>query len=156
MTMNRRERQAAILRLIANKEIGTQSELVDALRAEGHDVVQTTVSRDITDLGLVKVRGANGRLVYAQQGAADADRLRELHAAMSRWAIGVDANDTAVVVFTPRGYASALAESIDDARHPHVMATIAGDNTILVLPAAGVSAPALRDELRDQLLEGAA
>jgi len=156
VTAHRRERHGAILRLIRERQISTQAELVDALRAAGYEAVQTTVSRDIGELGLVKVRAPNGRLVYAPAGSADLDRLRELEGAFRRWALAIDANDTLVVVFTPRGFAAALAEAIDESNHPHVLATVAGDNTILVVPAAGVSAPALREELSRHLLEGAA
>ena len=156
MTAHRRERQGAILRLIRERQISTQAELADALREAGYEAVQTTVSRDVTELGLVKVRAPNGRLVYAPAGAADPDRLRELEGAFRRWALAIDANDTLVVVFTPRGFAAALAEAIDESNHPHVLATVAGDNTILVVPAAGISAPALREELSRHLLEGAA
>ena len=156
MTAHRRERQGAILRLIREHQIATQAELADALREAGHEVVQTTVSRDISELGLVKVRAANGRLVYAQAGAADLDRLRELELAFRRWALSIEANDSLVVVFTPRGFSAALAEALDESNHPHVLATVAGDNTILVIPAAGVTAAALREELSRHLLEGAA
>ena len=62
--MNRPERHAAILRLVRERPISTQTELADALRSEGHEVVQTTVSRDVHELGLVKVRHATGRLAY--------------------------------------------------------------------------------------------
>jgi len=156
VTAHRRERQGAILRLIRERPISTQSELADALREAGYEAVQTTVSRDVAELGLVKVRAPNGRLVYAPAGAADVDRLRELESAFRRWALAIDSNDTLVVVFTPRGFSAALAEAIDEANHPHVLATVAGDNTILVVPAAGVSAPALREELSRHLLEGVA
>jgi transcriptional regulator of arginine metabolism len=156
MTAHRRERQGAILRLIRERPISTQSELADALHDAGYEAVQTTVSRDVAELGLVKVRAPNGRLVYAPAGAADLDRLRELEAAFRRWALAIDANDSLVVVFTPRGFAAALAEAIDESNHQHVLATVAGDNTILVVPAAGVSAPALREELSGHLLEGVA
>ena len=154
--MNRNERHAAILRLVREQPLSTQSELADALRAEGHEVVQTTVSRDIAELGLVKVRVSSGKLVYKQSGTADLDRLRELEAAFRRWALSIEASDALVVVFTPRGFSAPLAEAIDESKHPSVLATVAGDNTIIVVPAAGVSAPALRDELGRHLLEGAA
>ncbi len=156
MTAHRRERQGAILRLIRERQISTQTELADALREAGYEAVQTTVSRDVSELGLVKVRGASGRLVYAAPGAADPDRLRELEAAFRRWALAIECNEHLVVVFTPRGFSAALAEAIDASRHPHVLATVAGDNTILVVPATGVLARALRDELSSHLLEGAA
>ena len=154
--MNRRERQGAILRLIRERELSTQSELAEALRSEGHDVVQTTVSRDVADLGLVKVRCASGRLIYAPPEARDVDRLGDLHAALRRWALDVEHNDSVVVVFTPRGFAAPLAEAIDVSHHPSVLATIAGDNTILVVPRAGVVPARLHAELSDHLLEGAA
>jgi transcriptional regulator of arginine metabolism len=156
VTAHRRERQGAILRLIRERQISTQAELADALREAGYEAVQTTVSRDVSELGLVKVRAPNGRLVYAPAGAADLDRLRELEAAVRRWALAIDANENLVVVFTPRGFSAALAEAIDESNHSHVLATVAGDNTILVVPAAGVTAPALREELSRHLLEGAA
>jgi transcriptional regulator of arginine metabolism len=156
MTIQRRERHGAILRLIRERPISTQTELADALRQAGYEAVQTTVSRDVSELGLVKVRDASGRLVYAPAGTADLDRLRELELAFRRWALSIESNDSLVVVFTPRGFAAALAEAIDESRHPHVLATVAGDNTILVVPAAGVSAGALHDELSRHLLEGAA
>ena len=156
MTAHRRERQGAILRLIRERQISTQAELADALRADGFDVVQTTVSRDIAELGLVKVRIASGALVYKQQGTADLDRLRELEQAFRRWALSIEAGDSLVVVFTPRGFAAALADAIDESGHPNVLATVSGENTILVVPAAGVTAVALREELSRHLLEGAA
>jgi transcriptional regulator of arginine metabolism len=156
MTAHRRERQGAILRLIRSREISTQAELADALRESGFEAVQTTVSRDIAELGLVKVRAPSGRLVYAPSGSPDLDRLQELERALRRWALSIDANDQLVVIFTPRGFAAALAEAIDESRHPHVLATVAGDNTILVIPAAGARAASLRDELHAHILEGAA
>ena len=78
--------------------ISTQAELAEALREAGHDVVQTTVSRDIAQLGLVRCATRTGRLVYALPGAADLDRLRELAAALRRWALAVDAGGNIVVV----------------------------------------------------------
>jgi transcriptional regulator of arginine metabolism len=156
VTAHRRERQGAILRLIRERPISTQAELADALSDAGYEAVQTTVSRDVAELGLVKVRAASGRLVYAPPGAADPDRLRELELAFRRWALSIESNEQLLVVFTPRGFAAALAEAIDESRHPHVLATVAGDNTILVVPAVGVAAAALREELSRHLLEGAA
>jgi transcriptional regulator of arginine metabolism len=154
--VNRRERHAAILRLIAEQPVSTQTELAQALHDAGHDVVQTTVSRDVHELGLVKVRGASGRLVYARPGLPDNERRRILAAAIARWALTCESNDSLVVVRTPAGHANALARAIDEADHPHVLGTVAGDDTILIAPRKGVVPAALRDELRDHVLEGAA
>jgi transcriptional regulator of arginine metabolism len=149
--MNRHDRQGAILRLVSEEAISTQAELVEALRAAGHDVVQTTVSRDITELGLVKVRAPSGRLVYAPPGASDADRLRAIGAAMRRYAIAVESAGPLVVVTTPSGYASALAQALDEGVHPAIVGTLAGDNTIFVAVRDGMSADELRDELGGHL-----
>lgn len=155
--MNRRERQAAILRLVREQALSTQAELARALREEGHDVVQTTVSRDIGELGLVKVRAPSGRLIYAAPGAGDADRLRAIGAAMRRYAVGVEAAAGGlVVVTTPSGYASALAQAIDEGGHPSIAGTLAGDNTIFIAARDGVSSAALHDELAAHLADGAA
>ena len=69
------ERQGTIMRLVQEQPLSTQAEVADALRTLGIDTVQATVSRDIAQLGLVKVRNAEGRLVYAMPGAADLRRL---------------------------------------------------------------------------------
>jgi transcriptional regulator of arginine metabolism len=156
VTAHRRERQAAILRLIADRQISTQAELAAALHHAGFEAVQTTVSRDISELGLVKVRAQNGRLVYSQSGTTDADRLRELAGALRRWALSIEASDSLVVAFTPRGFAAALGDAIDDSNHPDVLATVAGENTVLVVPVAGVKTGDLREQLSRHLLEGAA
>ncbi len=142
--MNRLERQGAILRLLVDQGISTQVELVQALQDEGHEVVQTTVSRDVRELGLVKVRSAEGKLVYA---APDA-----IAAAMQRYATGVEAGSGGlVIVTTPSGYASALAQAIDESSHPAIAGTLAGDNTIFVAAREGTSARELQSELASYL-----
>jgi transcriptional regulator of arginine metabolism len=152
--MNRNERHAAILRLVHEQPLSTQTELADALRREGYEVVQTTVSRDIHELGLIKVRHASGRLVYAfpEDGAYS----EELSDALTRWALTVEASGNLVVMTTPYGYASALAQAVDVARHPHIAGTIAGENTVLLVSREPLTGAELADELRSQRLKGAA
>jgi transcriptional regulator of arginine metabolism len=154
--MNRRERQAAILRLVQERAITTQSELVQALTDAGFEVVQTTVSRDVQELGLVKVRAPSGRLVYAAPGTSDADRMLAIGTAMRRYALAVESAGPLVVVQTPSGYANALAQVIDEAGHPAIAGTIAGDNTIFIAARDGIPASALRAELEAHLVKGAA
>ncbi|HUJ54590.1 MAG TPA: arginine repressor [Gaiellaceae bacterium] len=147
--MNRAERHAAIQRLIKEHPIPTQTELAEALRREGHDVVQTTVSRDVHELGLVKVRDPDGHLVYAFP--EDSTSLDEdLAAALARWALTVEPSGNLVVVTTPYGYAQALAQAVDTAHHPHVAGTVAGENTILLVAREPVSGTQLADELRTE------
>ncbi len=148
MRNHRRERQGALLRLIGERPISTQEELAAALHEQGFDIVQTTVSRDVGELGLVKVRAPNGRLVYALPGTTpDRDRLREFAVAMRRWALSVESSGNIVLVTTPAGCAGALAQAVDQAAHPHVLGTVAGNNTIIVVAREGVSGAELRNEL---------
>jgi len=149
--MSKFDRQGAILRLVQDRPLATQAEVAEALRDTGFDAVQTTVSRDIAQLGLTKVRNAEGRLVYALPGAEDLNRLGELTAALRRWTLGLVATGNLVVVATPAGYANALAQAIDAARLPDIAGTLAGDNTIFVAAREGLSGAELEAELRHHL-----
>ena len=149
--MNKFERQGTILRLVGEKQLSTQSDVVQALRDEGLDAVQATVSRDIAQLGLVKVRADDGRLVYAHPGASDLDRLSELAAALRRWVVGLEQTDNLVILRTPPGFANALARAVDDAALPEVAGCIAGDDTIFLAAREGFAATELADQLRHHL-----
>jgi transcriptional regulator of arginine metabolism len=146
--MNRAERHAAIQRLIRERPISTQTELAEALRSEGHDVVQTTVSRDIHDLGLQKIRHQSGRLVYAFP--EDSAFNEDVSEALTRWALTVEPSGNLVVVTTPYGYAQALAQAIDVAHHPHIAGTIAGENTVLLVSREPATGAELAEEIRAQ------
>lgn len=152
--MDKFERQGAIMRLVRERQLSTQAELAEALREAGIEVVQTTVSRDIAQLGLVKVRNAEGRLVYALPGAEDLDRLNELATALRRWALAVAPSANLVILQTPPGFASPLAEAIDRAQLADVAGTIAGENTIFIAARDGISGAELSAQLSHQL-EGA-
>ncbi len=145
------ERQGAILRLVQQQSLSTQGEVADALHSVGINAVQTTVSRDIAQLGLVKVRDGRGRLVYALPGAADISRLDELTGALRRWAGEMTATNGLLVVRTPSGFAPALAEAVDRADLAEVAGTIAGDNTIFVAACEGSTGADLRELFRHYL-----
>jgi transcriptional regulator of arginine metabolism len=149
--VNKFERQGAILRLVQERALGTQAEVAEALREAGIDAVQTTVSRDIARLGLVKVRSSDGRLVYALPGAADLDRLAELTTALRRWTVSITAANDLVVIRTQRGYATPLADAIDDAGLDDVAGTVAGENTIFVAPRDGLTGRELEELFRHHL-----
>jgi transcriptional regulator of arginine metabolism len=156
--VSRATRQGAILRIIRERPVSTQADLADALREAGYDVVQTTVSRDITDLGLVKVRASDGRLVYAPPTVqhANGNRLDDMRAALRRWALTIESSGQLIVITTPAGYTGALAQAMDVAEHPAILGTIAGENTILVVAREPTPGAELRDELRTMALDGAA
>jgi transcriptional regulator of arginine metabolism len=149
--MNRFERQGAILKLVRERQLSTQAEVAEALRELGIETVQTTVSRDIAQLGLVKVRNGHGKLVYALPGAEDLDRLSAFAAALRRWTVEIVSTGNLVVLKTPSGYANALARAIDEAALPDVAGTIAGDDTIFVAAREGVAGADLATELQHHL-----
>jgi transcriptional regulator of arginine metabolism len=148
--MTKYDRQGAILRLVQQRELSTQEEVAAALREEGFEAVQTTVSRDIAQLGLVKVR-KNGSLVYGLPRADDLHRLSELTAALRRWAISLTPAANLLVIRTPAGHANALARVLDEARLPDIAGTVAGDDTIFVAPRDGLGAAKLAEELTHHL-----
>ena len=149
--MNKFERQGTILRLVGERQLSTQSDVVQALRDEGLDAVQATISRDIAQLGLVKVRGDGGRLVYALPGAADLDRLNELTTALRRWASSLEPTGNLVVLRTPPGHANALALAFDEAAMPEIAGCIAGDDTIFLAAREGMTGAELAEQLRHHL-----
>jgi transcriptional regulator of arginine metabolism len=149
--VNKFERQGAILRAVQRQELSTQAELAEALRKEGIETVQATVSRDVAQLGLVKVRNAQGTLVYALPGAEDLDRMSELTTALKRWALSLTPTGSLVVIQTPPGCASPLAEAIDRAHAPDVAGTIAGENTIFVAAREGLTGAQLAAALSHHL-----
>ena len=149
------DRQGAILRLVQEQRLSTQEEVAAALRAQGLDAVQATISRDIAQLGLVKVRNGDGRLIYALPGAADLRRRDQLAAALRAWALELTPTGQLLVIQTPRGFAAALADAIDDARLPDVAGTVAGDNTVFVAAREPHTGRELAEELH-ALIDGVA
>ncbi|MDR7483258.1 MAG: arginine repressor [Armatimonadota bacterium] len=133
--MHRRAQR--IFEIIARTPIATQEELVRALRARGIRVTQATVSRDIKRLGLVKVPTGDGSYRYAAPGATPPpgeEVRRRLQRAFADYVTAVEEGSGLVLVKTADGSAGPVAEAIDDAAWPEVAGTVAGDNTIIVVP----------------------
>jgi len=128
MTGDRRKRQLRILELISTRPVRTQEELADALNTEGWDVTQSSVSRDITSLKLVKVDGAYQRPARIAPEPEHPDERR-----IADGVLAVDtAGDALLVLHTPAGEANRVAVAIDRLAWPDVAGTIAGDDTIFI------------------------
>ena len=144
-------RQAAILRLVRERSIGSQDELRSALASEGIDVAQATLSRDLRELGLTKVTDG-GVAVYRPEGGERIRRgLGQLAPALL---VGIDGVGALVVVHTIGGGAGALAAAIDQAGWDEVIGTVAGHDTVLVVTRGSrerevVSARLLAREVAD-------
>ncbi|MDQ7858986.1 MAG: arginine repressor [Armatimonadota bacterium] len=144
-----RERDRRILEIIARRPVTTQAELVAALRAAGIAVTQATVSRDIRRLGLVKVPAGTGPARYQAPPASVRPPAAELDARLRRafgdYVAAIEEGSGLILVKTSTGSAGTVAEAIDEADWPDVAGTVAGDNTIIVVPRrAGVRRQVLR------------
>ena len=139
-------RHKAILRLIVEQEIGTQEMLREMLNAEGFDVTQATISRDIHQLKLRKVRGRNGAK-YARASVSDAPS-KLLEDVVCK----VDFAMNTVVLRCHSGTAQAAAAVLDGMNLPDVVGSIAGDDTIFLLTRSEEQAQSLVRNLQDQIL----
>jgi transcriptional regulator of arginine metabolism len=146
-------RQAAILELIDREPFHSQELLRRRLRARGFDATQATISRDISDLGLVK-RAGDG--AYQRLGAETSNpetALTALERAAAEFLRRVDRVQQLVVVRTGIGQAQPLAIALDRAQLAEVVGTIAGDDTILVIARGARAAAALVKRLKDYTAE---
>jgi transcriptional regulator of arginine metabolism len=127
VTADRRKRHLKILELISTRPIRTQEELADALTALGWEVTQSSVSRDIAALRLIKVDGASRRpLPRVPRKDPDEERVGQGVLTMET------AGDALVVLHTPPGEANHVAVAVDRLAWPDVLGSIAGDDTIFL------------------------
>lgn len=129
MSLDRKKRQLKILEMVTTRPIRTQDELAEALSREGWDVTQSSVSRDITQLGLVKVDGIYTRSASARTMEISDPNERRLAESV----LTVDpAGDALVVLHTPPGEAQRAGSALDLLAWPEIVGTLAGDDTIFV------------------------
>lgn len=149
----RAARQARIVAILSSAQVRSQSELAALLADEGIEVTQATLSRDLEELGAVKLRGADGGVgVYMvpEDGSpvrgvsAGTARLSRL---LSELLVSADASANLAVLRTPPGAADYLASAIDRAALPYVVGTIAGDDTVFVAARDPMTGAELADTL---------
>jgi transcriptional regulator of arginine metabolism len=146
-------RQAIILDLVDREALHSQEELRQRLHQKGFEATQATISRDITELGLVK-RSGDGAYQRAGVEAPDPETaLTALERAAADFLRSVDRVQQLVVIRTGRGQAQVLAEALDRARLGEAVGTIAGDDTILVVARGARAATALVKRLREYSTE---
>ncbi|HZB73069.1 MAG TPA: arginine repressor [Acidimicrobiales bacterium] len=143
------QRQHRIARLLAEGAVASQGQLVELLAADGVLATQATVSRDLEELGAVKVRVAGGETVYAipelaHERVAPEDALRRV---LGDWLADVSSSANLVVVRTPPGSAHVVGSALDRAGLPGVLGTVAGDDTILVITASPTGGAAVARRL---------
>jgi transcriptional regulator of arginine metabolism len=156
-SITRAGRQARIATALSSAPVGSQTELAALLAADGIEVTQATLSRDLEELGAVKLRGADGGAgvyVIPEGGSpvrgvsGGTGRLSRL---LGELLVSTDASANLAVLRTPPGAADYLASAIDRAALPYVVGTIAGDDTIFVAarePMTGAELAAVLKELK--------
>jgi transcriptional regulator of arginine metabolism len=149
--MSKVQRQQSIVRLIGIHAVSNQPALVELLAQEGIRATQATVSRDLEDLGAVKVRVPGGDTVYAipeyePERLAPHDQLRRV---MGEWVAEVKQSANLVVLRTPPGCAHVVASALDRSGLAGLLGTVAGDDTLLCIAEERIGGPTLADSLRE-------
>ena len=132
-------RQHQITQLLADHPVSSQAQLVELLEDAGTSATQATVSRDLDELGAIKVRVGGGSTVYAipehpTEAMAPRDHLRRM---LGEWLAGIDRSGDLVVLRTPPGSAHVVASALDRSGLDDTIGTVAGDDTLLVIAAEG-------------------
>ena len=148
--MTKSQRQHVLARLLGKQAVSSQTQLVDLLAAEGIVATQATVSRDLEDVGAVKVRDSSGDSVYAIpeypiERVAPPDHLRRV---LGEWVVEVTASHNLVVLRTPPGSAHVVGSAVDRASLDGVIGTVAGDDTLFVVAAATTTGDEVATTLR--------
>ena len=149
--MSKHQRQHRISQILANEVVTSQEQLVRLLADDGVESTQATVSRDLDDLGAVKVRVSGGESVYAiPEHPADrvvpVDQLRRV---MGEWVVEVESSGNLVVLRTPPGSAHVVASALDRTGIEGSIGTVAGDDTLMVVAAEGATGENLAVTLRN-------
>jgi transcriptional regulator of arginine metabolism len=145
------QRQHLVVKLIEGNVVHNQMDLVELLAAEGVVATQATVSRDLDDLGAIKVRVPGGESAYAipelpKEQVAPEDHLRRV---FGDWVVEVAHSANLVVLRTPPGSAHVVGSALDRAGLASIIGTVAGDDTLIVVAAEEVGGAALAAHLAD-------
>lgn len=148
--MSKTSRQHLIVQLLGETAVTSQGQLVELLEGEGIEATQATVSRDLEDIGAIKVRVPGGDLVYglpdhSNETVAPEDHLRRV---LSDWVADVNSSHNLVVVKTPPGSAHVVASALDRSGLDGVLGTVAGDDSILIVATEDTTGKALAETIR--------
>lgn len=147
--MSKLARHSKILDIIAQKEIETQEELSDELKRVNYDVTQATISRDIKELGLIKILSSNNRYKYAHVNNGEQKVISKLLTLFRESVLAIDNAQNLIVVKTLSGSANVAANAIDKMELENVLGCIAGDDTILIVTKSEDDAEDIKNRLND-------
>ena len=152
--MSKSQRQYLLAKILEEQAVSSQAKLVELLKSEGVDVTQATLSRDLEELGALKVRVPVGDSVYAipdnpTERVLPVDYLRRV---LGEWLVEVSVSNNIVVLKTPPGSAHVVASAVDRAGLSEIIGTVAGDDTVLLVAASDTTGEKVSEKLKN--LEG--
>ena len=156
MRVTKHQRQHRITKILEARPVTNQAQLVELLAAEGVEATQTTVSRDLEELGAVKVRLPGGESAYAlaelpTQQIVPSEHLRRV---LGEWVVETAPSGNLVVLRTPPGCAHVVASALDRSGLPGLLGTVAGDDTVLLVVAEEHGARAMVERLQSLIEPG--
>ena len=147
--MARSSRQSTILEIIKAKEIETQDDLVRELRALNFDITQATISRDIKELGLIKIMTDDKRYKYAYVDSSEQQVSSKYMGIYKEAIISIKNAQNLVVIKTLKGVASAISSFVDKLNLKSVLGTTYGDETVMVICPTNSEAADVCDKITD-------
>jgi transcriptional regulator of arginine metabolism len=148
--ISKQARHYAIKELLTTQELANQEQLRRALKKRGILVTQATLSRDLTELRVNRAL-SRGKRMYALQPETEVQSLRPIVGAE---VVSITANESVIVVRTLPGCAATIGEYVDLMKSPEIIGTVAGDNTLLVVPATQRRTATVSELLKNTLIEG--
>ena len=149
--MSKSQKQNLHAKILEEQAVSSQAKLVELLKSEGIDVTQATLSRDLEELGAVKVRVPVGDSVYAipdnpTERVLPVDYLRRV---LGEWLVEVSVSNNIVVLKTPPGSAHVVASAVDRAGLLEIIGTVAGDDTVLLVAASDTTGEKVSETLKN-------
>ena len=147
--MDKARRHFAIKEIVQSKTVPSQEELCADLKKRGFDITQATLSRDLRELGVVRVH-AEGGMRYALTAESEERKMKSL---VGVEITSIDANEAMIVIRTLPGRAPGVASFLDSLHDPHLLGTVAGDDTVVVLPSTIRRIHATMERIKNALIE---
>jgi transcriptional regulator of arginine metabolism len=147
--MNKSLRQRKIRELVETREVSGQLELLGLLRKAGFRVAQATLSRDFAEIGVVRKRNGQGYRLVLPENASE-DIIKEL---VGMEVLSVGSNETSIIIRTLPGRAHGVGSFLDRLRSHEILGTIAGDDTVLVIPSSITKISAVKSYIQESLTQ---
>jgi len=139
----KKERQFVIKQIVQEEHISNQVELLEKLKERGYHTTQATLSRDLQEMGIIRTPSPEGyRYVISEEEGS-----QSFVKVIGMEILGIYNNENLVIIRTLTGRAKGVAIFIDQLKHPHILATVAGENAIIVVPDSTESIPKIKEDL---------